>query len=521
MKNADDVIQFLRNGPRREASEWPEPVDFSARFNPPVMPLDALPAAIGNYVRASAADLGVDPSLVGLACLVVAASQLSDAFKIRPIRSNPGWQESARIWGMGVGLPSSKKTPALEKALSIARKIDRDFQQVADSEIREYKLQEAIYKKREKAYVNAVAKGQDADRPIPPTPPKVRRTVVNDATIEALTEILALTDHGCLVYRDELAGFFGAMDAYRNAGANKDRSSWLEAYNGGPMTIDRIGRGKIRIDNWSACLLGGIQPEPLQRIVAKGVDDGLLQRFLVVVPRRATLCIDGHYDPEAIDAWERIVMKMAGMVPPAEPFVLSREAKAIRDRRAEFHFSMQQIEIISRPMAIALAKWDGTFARLLLLMHVAEHAQTGTYPPNEVSGETAERTERLMSFFFDHLLFFYTSIVSSSENTSHADWLAGYILARKMDSLTIRDIVRAYRALRNETQDEIRAAVEPLVSFGWAAPVAPVSGKVTTWRVNPRVHELFEERAEREKVEREAQRAALAEVFDRMKHNHR
>lgn len=126
-----------------------------------------------------------------------------------------------------------------------------------------------------------------------------------------------------------------------------------------------------------------------------------------------------------------------------------------------------------------------------------------------------------MSFFFDHLLFFYTSIVSSSENTSHADWLAGYILARKMDSLTIRDIVRAYRALRNETQDEIRAAVEPLVSFGWAAPVAPVSGKVTTWRVNPRVHELFEERAEREKVEREAQRAALAEVFDRMKHNHR
>ena len=41
-------------------------------------------------------------------------------------------------------------------------------------------------------------------------------------------------------------------------GAAKDRGFWLQAFNGGPYTVNRISRGSILIENLSVSLLGGI-----------------------------------------------------------------------------------------------------------------------------------------------------------------------------------------------------------------------------------------------------------------------
>ena len=114
--------------------------------------------------------------------------------------------------------------------------------------------------------------------------PTLRRHVLNDTTVEAAGKIFAENPHGLLVERDELAGWFGAMDKYSSGkGAAADRGFWLTAFNGGTYTVDRISRASNFIENLSASVLGGIQPDAIRRVMADAVDDGLIQRLIPVI----------------------------------------------------------------------------------------------------------------------------------------------------------------------------------------------------------------------------------------------
>ena len=82
-----------------------------------------------------------------------------------------------------------------------------------------------------------------------------------------------------------MSEFFANLDRYRAGGkGGGDRGAYLRLYNGGPYSIDRIGRGSFTVPNWSACFLGGMQPGPIQNIAKNATEDGLLQRFLYAVP---------------------------------------------------------------------------------------------------------------------------------------------------------------------------------------------------------------------------------------------
>ena len=112
--------------------------------------------------------------------------------------------------------------------------------------------------------------------------------MIMDTTIEAAQEILKDSPNGVLLDQDELSGWFGSMDKYSGArGAQKDRAFWLQAYNGGSYTVDRVTRGSVFIPNLSVSILGGIQPEPIRKLADGGEDDGLLQRFIPIMLRPA------------------------------------------------------------------------------------------------------------------------------------------------------------------------------------------------------------------------------------------
>lgn len=108
--------------------------------------------------------------------------------------------------------------------------------------------------------------------------------MLQDTTIEAAQNILRDSPDGLLCYQDEMSGWFGSMDKYSGGrGAAKDRAFWLEAYNGGHYSVQRVGRGSVFIENLSVSLVGGIQPEPVRKIADDSVDDGLLQRLLPIM----------------------------------------------------------------------------------------------------------------------------------------------------------------------------------------------------------------------------------------------
>ena len=146
------------------------------------------------------------------------------------------------------------------------------------------------------------------------------------ATIEALSEVLRDDDAArfrvpcrkVLSRQDEMSEFLSGLDRYRAGGkGGSDRGAHLRLHNGGPYAVDRVGRGAFVVPNWSACFLGGIQPEPIQLIARETADDGLLQRFVYCVPDQQEPGLDREPDLHALNRYEALFPALVAMQPRA------------------------------------------------------------------------------------------------------------------------------------------------------------------------------------------------------------
>jgi hypothetical protein len=130
--------------------------------------------------------------------------------------------------------------------------------------------------------------------------------------------------------------------------------------------------------------------------------------------------------------------------------------------------------------------------------------------------KTARRVARYMSdIVLPHLLR-AEAVMYSTVQAKHARWIAGYILARKVQTITARDVVRAYRDLQApECRDELNSVMASLVTVMWLDPVLPdnPAKPVSTWTVNPLVHENFAGQGDRERERREQAKAQAEANF--------
>ncbi len=153
-------------------------------------------------------------------------------------------------------------------------------------------------------------------------PPILKRYMTNNASYEALGELLIENPNGLLVEADELIGLLKQLDAN---GQEVAISFYSTAADGDkPYTFDRIMRGKgLHIDALCLSIIGGIQPGVLAEYVrqATGVGvgaDGLLQRLeLMVYPgiNPEWKEIDRFPDKEARESVTKLVEKMDGLKP--------------------------------------------------------------------------------------------------------------------------------------------------------------------------------------------------------------
>lgn len=484
------------------------PVDLWGHFEPPPPPVDDLPAPLRGWVREQSELIGVDPAVLTLSTLVIAAAACGDGWKIRVKEFDPYWIECPRLWGAVVGDPSIKKTPAISTALRPVVSVDMQWCREDAERAAELREQLAIYKKAMDHYIREKAKGRNVERPPKPPPVPNRRILIQDTTTEALTNALRDNERGILVVRDELSGWFASMDAYRDRGSvSLDRAMWLQAFNGGSARVDRVGRGAFIVPNMSACVLGNIQPAPMRKIASNIDDDGLLQRFMVVIGKSAGRDLDRHPDMDAINSYKDVIEKLYRLEPREEPVTLSTEAQAVRRRMTATIAQLQQLGTAHGSLASHLAKCEGIFARLLLLFHIVDASTLSTYPGDNVDASTAERVERLMTrFLIPHAFCFYTNVLGHSEQFTHAQWIAGHILSRNLKKITKRDISRAYRNLRDD-DIAIDEAMVVLQNLSWVDFCSSKSSQ--WWQVNPRVHELYADRAVREREARDAARQAI------------
>jgi Protein of unknown function (DUF3987) len=488
--NSHAVARAADTAPEKE---WPLPIDLWARFEPPTLPAGLLPETIERFAVDQGELMGADPAGLAVSALVVCAAAIPDHIELQVKEHDPSWKESARIWAALIGEPSTKKSPILQRATRALTRIDRDLS---------------------KAYAKARAEydALPADERRAKQPPAHKRARLEDTTIEAAQAVLKDNPEGVLCAQDELSGWFGSMDKYTaGRGAAKDRGFWLQAYNGGYYSVDRISRGPCAIENLSVCVLGGIQPGPLRRLAEEAVDDGLIQRLIPLILQQGRESRD-EQKPRSAREYEELVCQLRHRMTAAVTLVFDPAAQAIRRRLERKHLDLMKIETLNKKLAAHVGKYDGLFARLCVLWHCIEHSTGGLIDP--ISEDVARRVERFLhEFLFPHAVAFYSGTLGLSDDHDRLAAVAGYILARQLAEVTSRDVQRGDRTMRGLKGPQTTAVFEQLEALGWLERKPGRYAETLRWQVNPKCHEKFAARGEREARRRHEAREIIGIVL--------
>jgi len=447
----------------------------------PPLPRGLLPPILEAFAEREARIKGVEFAAPAMAGLTVCAAAIPDHVRLR-VKVHEPWQESARLWLALIGQPSARKSPVIRTAMQPMKHLEK----VAFARWRQAKDE-----------WDKAPKDDRGPEPI------VRRYILNDTTIESAGRILAENPQGLLLERDELAGWFGSMDKYSGGrGAAADRGFWLQAWNGGPYTVDRISRATCHIPNLSVSIIGGVQPDAIRRVVADAVDDGLLQRLIPISIGPAGAGEDSPDVGHVFRDYSDLVHRLAEL--PAQNIVFNAEAQEIRrsfERRAQ---DLVELEALSPQLAAFCGKLDGLFARLALTLHCCDSQPPG----DQINADVAARVTQLMrATIIPHALRFYLD--SETGILADARSIAGWILGKKVERLTFGDLTTSVRPCRGKSRDEVCRMLEPLEMFNWIFP--DDLNHPRAWAVNLQVHERFADRAEQERGRRERMRDLLKE----------
>src|SRR5262249_33292122 len=256
---------------------WDDP-DFSIlddrRGELPEFPLDVFSSDWQGWAKNAADGAGVTVDHVMVPLIGIASSLIGTARRVRASRS---WSQPLTLWTGVLGFSGSGKTPGLDVTKNALDKIERERKKSIDNLRREHDSNAERGKAAYKAWKADVAKAVEDKKPAPPMPNDVNvpddfvepRLYVSNSTIERLAVLLKARPRGMLMICDELAGLLLNLGRYTGG---TDRPFWLECWNGGHYTIERLGRPALGHDCLMIVLAGGSQPAKMPRSVPGGAE---------------------------------------------------------------------------------------------------------------------------------------------------------------------------------------------------------------------------------------------------------
>lgn len=452
------------------------------RYLVPTFPTDTLPTVLRDFVEYQAASVGGDPAAVAMAALAACSGALDQNFTLKMKRSGD-WHVKPRLWVMLVGDPSSKKTPVISACVKPIRAWERTVVERYQADFGRWKADKEEGAKE-------------------PEPAKPTRYLFNDITAEKLGDILARQDRGSLVEQDEISGWLGAMDKYGGGkGAAADRGFWIQAYNGGPRTIDRLSRGELYVKNLCVGFIGGVQPDRLAEL-GNLTSDGLLQRFLPVMMKRAVYPAEVESDAPA-EAYKDLI----GYLIRAGPHSLQMDegALAAAEEFQRYIFDLEAMDGLGKGFCTFAGKLTGVQGSLALLLHLIDSAGDVAHPVPERQMRAATRI--LKEFVIPHAMELYRS------TTDGADWdylrkLSSFVLTSPKDRFTASDFTTGVHSLRGLGVWDVAQKLSPLVAGGWLNE-DDSSKSTRAWVVVPQLREKL---ATRRKLEIERKAEVLATI---------
>jgi hypothetical protein len=300
--------------------ELPEVVQFDYEY---------LPAVIRDYVKDISERMQCPPDFSAVNTYVMLSAPIGCKIGIRPKRRD-NWVIVPNLWGATIGGSGVMKSPNRGEVLKPLKQLQHDLAKETDEANRDAINGQTIAEMRASAIMARAKKelkrdpGADINELLKaaamddaPATQKAPRFITNDATAEALGQLMIENPNGILFEADELIGLLKNLDKQGQEGA---RAFYLTAADGNQSyTIDRIMRGtNLHIESACLSIIGGIQPGVLSEYVREALSggagaDGLLQRFgLMVYPDISPVYqyIDRFPDKSARQAVNDLVRKL-------------------------------------------------------------------------------------------------------------------------------------------------------------------------------------------------------------------
>ena len=412
---------------------------FNLSFVP--FPTDCLPELTARYVRQAAQGIGCDETYIALPLLAALASAVGNT---RVLQVREGWQEPCIVWIMIIGESGTHKTPAMKRALAA-------LQARQMIEMNRYEQAMQVYESELVDYDQAIKawkRSKHSQCPSKPEPPAMNRLYCQDITVGALAMILANSDRGLLVARDELSGWLSSFDAYKKQGS-ADAAQWLEMYNGGTLTVDRKtgDQRMLFVPRASVSITGGIQPGVLTSLLGdKHFENGMAARFLLAMPpRKPKRWTDAGVSDEQQSVMDEIFARLWALtfMSDNQPVVCHFDESG---KQAYIQFynehAYEQSHLTGR-FAAAWSKLEAYTVRFALLIHLVRTVEYGSIVPQAVTmidGESVTAAVRLVRWFGAETLRIYRAMNETAEDRQTRLFME--LADRLHGTVTVRDAMR-------------------------------------------------------------------------------
>ena len=382
-------------------------------------PLETLPCQLQIFVIETSQSIGIDASNTAACVLSIVSGIIGRTFQLK---IKQGYNEHAMLWVVLVAESGFGKSPALDYA---RKPIDR-LQTEALEKYEEEKIQYDIDLEDYKQYMRNRKKNEPAS--FKPVEPVMACYSVSDFTTEALLPVLSENPYGVGLIRDEIAAFFGSLDAYR--GAKMDRQILIEIHGGRFAQKHRAtGKRHLAAKTPSLSIVGGIQSDVIRQVIKDEPDfltTGFGARFLMVYPPAEPILWNDNVAAEtALLSYDKLIddlLKCREHFTPEEPGVisLSPEATALI-----FAFQNQHADdslgIADGNVRYVENKAGMHCARLTLVLHIIHCIENNIDPLTQVTSETMQQAVALTEWFLNEAHRIYAMFAGKTEPIDSED----------------------------------------------------------------------------------------------------
>lgn len=232
-------------------------------------PIDVFSPRIQRVITEVSEAKSIPTSMVLAMLLALGSACIGRA---RGVMYRRDWREHANLYMLMIAESGSGKSHAFDYIFKYVREFEAK--------------QKAIFKIARRQYEEDLImfrKSKDANK-IPPKKPVNIQFLLDDSTMEAVSERLEDNPRGLFWTKDEFAGFFNSLDKY-NKGVSDGKNRLLQAWNVGPWSASRKTKdGDMQerfIPYGCIGMFGNVQPDLISTVFSSDdVNQGLPQRFL-------------------------------------------------------------------------------------------------------------------------------------------------------------------------------------------------------------------------------------------------